>query len=641
MFRIKLSPLILFLIILFILVISVVFCKYLPIYPSKTKEGLISFNYSKNPDENAILPQYSLTNEINKIHDSIFFDQNNGNIIMLFGNEFEGQDSSIDEIGNSLNQMLVISRDGNNFSVYDLDNSNTSEEIMPVVDENFLSAGVLSIYSSWSFPNQHSDETYQLFYIPWGNATFIHVVDILNNKLISTQLYDADKKHFSHFYVPPISYPVGKTYTDVLNNKFVDDPCYNGTRGMLYKVGDFVGFDTQTGNLLIQKGSGASQTTDIYSGALDSNGLPVLLQTASDSSPYTPNNSLELDKRDFKPIAIVSEKESAIVIYMQYLNTTLISLLSIDPDNSDLLLFKNSVRFNPNTVGGVDSDTNNSSILKGGYAINNIEYSYDDTNYDYNYDYNYDSTNYNYDYNYDGTNYDYNYDYTNYDYNYDDTKYENVDLKDSENPPSLDSIISDYYKKYWDNSYQSGKYSDDFLLKTQIVPPICPGCPNCPSSTACTNCGGNGGSGILDNSGSSLASRDLGIGNTVEEVVEDVSELAGNVVGTAGNLAEKIVDETSGLLHSAGSGLKHAVDDLSRGGYHNGYGGPSKYSRNESTNTQDATESGTNPAIIPYSSYSNYTLPSAVIDPYSYQGALSSKGGNPLPITSDFSRFGR
>lgn len=630
MFRIKLSPFILFLIILFVLVLSVVFCKHLPIYPSKPEEGFISFDYSKKTNENVNIPQYSLTHKVNKIYDSFFFDQSNGNIIMLFGRNFNGTDSSADLIGNSLTKMFVISRDGNDSYFYNFDYSiNPTAEITPVVEDRLLSPGVSSMYSSWSFPTEYSGETHQLFYTPWGNATIIHVVDISNNNLISTHLYDTGNTHLYHIYDPPISYPVGRTYPDISGNKFENDPCYNGKSGTLYKIGDFIGFDTETGNLLIQKGSGASQTTDIYSGTLDSTGLPRLLKTASNNSPYTPNNSEGLNKRGFNPVAVVSDKESAIVIYVSYLNNTLISLLSIDQSNSNLLELKNSIRFNPNTVGGIDTDTNNST-LHGGYNTHNN----DDHNHTHEHEDNNNNNN-------------------NDDYNMDSST-------DSENPPSLDSVISDYYRKYWDKSYKGGnKYSDDFLLKTQIVPPICPSCPNCPSatcssSTTCTNCGGKGGSGIMDNSGSSLAYRnsdtsgnntfnlyenpnEMGIGNTIDSVVKTAGNTVGEVVDDASNLAGKIVDETSGLLHSAGSGLKHAVDNLSRGGYYNGYGGPSKYSRNESTNTQDAGA----PAIIPYSSYSNYTLPPTVIDPYSYQGALSSKGGNPLPIMNDFSSFGR
>ena len=53
---------------------------------------------------------------------------------------------------------------------------------------------------------------------------------------------------------------------------------------------------------------------------------------------------------------------------------------------------------------------------------------------------------------------------------------------------------------------------NDYILKTQIVPPVCPAAPSCPSCTAdcgsCSNCGGNGGSGTLTKNGESVVSGD-------------------------------------------------------------------------------------------------------------------------------------
>jgi hypothetical protein len=41
-----------------------------------------------------------------------------------------------------------------------------------------------------------------------------------------------------------------------------------------------------------------------------------------------------------------------------------------------------------------------------------------------------------------------------------------------------------------------GSQDSNYLLKTEVVPPVCPTCPSCSSSDGvCTNCGGNGGSG--------------------------------------------------------------------------------------------------------------------------------------------------
>ena len=615
MFRI--SPLILFLILLFVLVLSG-FSKYLPLDRS---EGFISFSYSKKTDDNVTIPQYSLTHNVNKIYDNIYFDQRNANIIVLFGKDY---DISMDTVGVSITGMDLIKRDGT------LIQNTFKSSIEPVTDS--LSAGVSSNYRSWSYPSIVSKQNYQVIYSQWDKATIVHVVDIPSRTLISTQLYDSGNTHLyqkNGVYATPVPYPTG-SYTDVSNNSYSNDSNYNGKT--VYMVGDYVGFDTTTGHLLIQEGTGASHTTSVYSGILNSDGTPVLLNTASCKSPYTPKNPLSLDKRGFNPIAVVSDKESAIVVYVPYLNNTLVSLLAVDPKNG-LLKLTNTVRFNPKTVGGIDTASNNSSLhgKRDNYEDEDEDKKdkkkakdKDDKAEDE-------------------------------DKVKDKAKDEDED-KDT-NPPSLDDIISNYYRKYWDKKYKAGdKYSDDFLLKTQIIPPICPRCPNCPSST-CTNCGGNGGSGMLDNSGSSLARNsnvfnlyenpnEMGVGNTIDSVVKTAGSTVGNVVDDTTNLAGKIVDNTTGLLYSAGRGL---TTDLGRGGYYNGYGGPSKYARNDAySNPQTQQDlsvgsSAASPAntIIPYSSYSNYTLPPSTIDPYSYQGALSSKGGNPVPVLNDFSRFGR
>ena len=50
-------------------------------------------------------------------------------------------------------------------------------------------------------------------------------------------------------------------------------------------------------------------------------------------------------------------------------------------------------------------------------------------------------------------------------------------------------------------------YSDDYILKTQIVPPVCPSCPSCSNNKGvCTNCGGQGGSGTQAGNGGTMVS---------------------------------------------------------------------------------------------------------------------------------------
>jgi len=78
---------------------------------------------------------------------------------------------------------------------------------------------------------------------------------------------------------------------------------------------------------------------------------------------------------------------------------------------------------------------------------------------------------------------------------------------------------------------------------------------------------------------------------------------------------------------------------LDRIGYQQSYGGPinTSSSANASGYPSNSTayRPGSNTTGVP-------SLPnSKPSDPYSYNGALQSKGGNFMAITTDFSKFGR
>ena len=73
-------------------------------------------------------------------------------------------------------------------------------------------------------------------------------------------------------------------------------------------------------------------------------------------------------------------------------------------------------------------------------------------------------------------------------------------------------------KKTNEEEEETGDFNlNDYILKTQIVPPVCPTCPACNNcSGTCTNCGGNGGSGTLKIDGSS---------NVIEDAVSQVQKI--------------------------------------------------------------------------------------------------------------------
>jgi hypothetical protein len=291
-----------------------------------------------------------------------------------------------------------------------------------------------------------------------------------------------------------------------------------------------------------------------------------------------------------------------------------------------------------------------------------------------------------------------------------------------------------YFKK---RDLSGNQYlTEDYLLKTQIVPPVCPSCPSCPSTGVCTNCGGNGGSGTTgsttskDSSGnkyvlnkSSIVGTDAagniildtpknmtvadyygnyattadpdtigggltisglafgagfqGIARDVVDITTDTTsklgkglEYVGGGVGNAASGVGKFVDKAAtgvgGFVDKAATGVGGFVDKTvsgvggfvgntldstgrlitdtsgrlvvnnNQGGSNIGYGNAynSKYSGDNNRNNTGYL--GNQPGGSVYQSGNV-----GKVDNYSYYGALQSKGSNYMPVTSDFSKFGR
>ena len=216
------------------------------------------------------------------------------------------------------------------------------------------------------------------------------------------------------------------------------------------------------------------------------------------------------------------------------------------------------------------------------------------------------------------------------------------------------------FNKHWNSS------NNDYILKTQIVPPVCPTCPTCPSNGTCTNCGGSGGSGTLTKAGNSVVSTNksdvsgnkstvtntgttqnfsrLGSGTietnanpdtiggsltlsqydltaTVEDVAKTGAGVVTGVAGTVGGVANNLINTTGSILKS------NPMGGINSGGINtqNASNGPG--------NNERSTPGYTAPGLGTNNKYS---------DPYSYYGQLPPKGKtNYVPVTADFSSFGR
>jgi hypothetical protein len=276
-----------------------------------------------------------------------------------------------------------------------------------------------------------------------------------------------------------------------------------------------------------------------------------------------------------------------------------------------------------------------------------------------------------------------------------------------------------YFKKR--DSSGNQYLTEDYLLKTQIVPPVCPSCPSCPSAGVCTNCGGSGGSGtsgtytgkdssgnkyVLDKSsvvgtdangniilnapknmtvadyygnyattadpdtfGGGLTISGLAFGAGFQGIARDVVDITtdttgklgkgleyvgggvGNAASGVGSFIDKAATGVGGFVDKSVTGVGNFVgnalnstgnmitDSSGRLVSTNASGGQSNngYSRYGGNNNRNNT------GLVGSSQGANYQSGGNVgkVDNYSYYGALQSKGGNFMPVTTDFSKFGR
>jgi hypothetical protein len=141
---------------------------------------------------------------------------------------------------------------------------------------------------------------------------------------------------------------------------------------------------------------------------------------------------------------------------------------------------------------------------------------------------------------------------------------------------SLFGPYSSGYPYYGD--YDGSPYSD-YLLKTEVVPPVCPACPSCTDKGVCSNCGGKGGSGTQDELKESLI-KEFGSGidsflrdgaggadslvrDTAKGTVDLAKETASGVVDTASKAGAGAAD----FAKSSASGVGDYAKDAASGTY--------------------------------------------------------------------------
>lgn len=684
----KVTALLLFVILLIVLVISVVIANR---SGYSWKEGFVSYQQSKAAGQTFTIPTYSSSNNVTKLFDNLFFDQANGNLIEIDSPQFT-VGGVIDLAGTGIISTTVTPRNNSSSSnkykgnVSLLPGGGTTSTSVPESQIGSVSIN----YNSYVYKSQSiNTDTYCVFYMPWYNNTYIHILDLNASAHVGTYAQSNGKFYNKQYSVNANGVPnslIGLNQIsidiDPKNNSFVSDPYYD-PRKILYQVSQYVKYDITNGSLIVKTGSGVTvygRASPITSTSYNSPGMVSNTASTVSNIPFSP--SLIADTLGNNIILYIPDGTNTLVAVITLQNTAVPGKLSAN------YTLSNVVRF---TANAVDNGSNMNSN-KGIMGLFN----------------NYLST----------------------------MNSGQIGTVPPYGSMPQQTATSPYATSpYWPSTKSSSGgcpmsngYTDDYMLKTQIVPPVCPSCPSCGTgSGVCTNCGGNGGSGTKTTNGKTMVSgeekqtlydkltdehsffgdgtpttgkkdangndvqwkNDIGKGtfssnadpNTLAGglVLSQYSMIAGleegaytaadvaksglgtiggaikDVTGTVGGVANNAITGVTGLAkNNQGSG---PVSGPATGAGSGSVSGPSTgYGPSTGSESSIGTVGGSGPAMSGTSGPGSsgpagtggpgtgsggvsYTGPQSM-DQYSYYGALPAKAAsNYMPVTADFSTF--
>ena len=514
-------------ILLFIIVLVLVISFFMF---SVSQEGLSTFARDKTIGSEFIITTYNGTSIVTKLYDNLFYDKKNGNLIEVVSSEYV----TGDEDQTSYTKIKIISRVTGEVTsvdaITDVDGSISPQETEQS-KQVFQTAD-----KAFTYATEMDTPQYTVFVHATKIHTMIHIMT--KTEVIATYLFSNVKApkgevtivENKHVYEQGGTYtltPSDKETVTIINTVI---PNYDET-AMLYLIYNNLYFDKNNGNLI---------QTNIADGSIVVYNRDKTQHTIAFNSKY---DNIEKDTltTKFKPWFITENNK--MYLYVPFKNGTIISILRLNKkeDASTEMVLESSKFFENNDESKTISGT--STTVDDSTDKNDLEKVFDHD------------------------------------------KFEEVTKM-----MNLMGYGAHLYNKK-KSSDISDEYSDDYILKTEVVPPVCPQCPTCSGgcSGVCNDCGGNGGSGTRDRNGNTMTdrsntSRRNNNGNILERTVDETGNVlersvdtagnvlvrtvdtAGNVVektiDTAGNVVEKTIDTAGNVLSTVGEGAKTVASDV-------------------------------------------------------------------------------
>jgi hypothetical protein len=597
----KITPFWFFLLILAVLIISMLFMKNRPM-------GESFINYNKDSPTNTVyaIPGYPNSDNL-KIYDNVYYDKKNGSILVIEGTEYVAGAPN-DPI---IEKLDVIDRAGT-LTTYPFVTTSVGENL-PVSPIPTQPTSMPNGYKSVCITAKSKQTTnLQVLYVAWGLDTYIQVIDLIAKTNVVGYIINNGTTPLETLFNATLNsnLAVGAADTDANTGSYVKD---TASSKVVYQLASNVFFEPLSGSLVIKN----NNSKDVIYGADGATKTDFPHQTDTSSSFSRPWIVYDLVGQNM-------------VVVVPGGGKTTVTLVQKTGDGQTFKVV-GSTRF-----------LQDGSIIKDGHTDMTIP---DDT-----------------------------------------TRMKTVtlNLANGTNSAAVAANIGSPPAPVG-----SSFNMDDYLRKTQYIPPICPACPAV--GVTCNTCGNtpsssngnspsssksngnspsssksNGNSGSSSNGrnyGVASATADLGKGvlGTVNNVVNDAAMLgetallgAGGLTYAAGSgathLAENVLGGAEKLAYATGSGATHLVKDLvggvgslakvgvqggSQGGAQNGsQGGRQGGAQNGSQGgRQGGSQGGAQGGVAQLSGPQN---------PYTYNGTLSEKpGSNFIPVTADFSKFGR
>ena len=449
----KLTSFTIFFILLIVLLISVVFAYVIP-------EGFISYNSNGGNLSQLVVPPYS-SNMIYKVFDSVYFDPASGNVIELFG--IPGGSNNTDNTVNSLTNMIVMPELGGTVNQYD--KTGTSPFSNNMVEQSLVGTSITNSLNSWIYPGANTINTlnfnYQVLYFPWNKDIVIAIYNIIDKKFQGVYTFLSGSGSATEYDIPT-SVVTPTTHipdTDSSNDSYTVSSGNNSVKD-IYQISKNMTFNVNTHQLSIER-----MSVPTPSGANNAVGPEIVNVTNT--------------------IAVSDPKGGNIVLAVPFSNNrTMVCVICPDQANTQLMTIRNVVRFDPSVPGGIVHGTISTS----------------DSNH----------------------------------------------ITTTPTNPSCNTTPSPTPKPA--SSCQSQPDLNNYIPKTQIVPPVCPACPSVNNNITCPGCG-NKGSSNNDISNNTLSSI---IANAYAQTLQ--SQLYGGGGGGGGGganglggVSNNLIDKATGL----------------------------------------------------------------------------------------------